>query len=98
MEFKISKELFDTNAQEIVTNGSSSKAAIATSTVMKLTVEREPTKLEFARNMLFFIGLIQNVFLDNSFSGTSTKTSSSDSNNLFFHLVLNSKSILGEME
>ena len=70
MEFKISKELFDSNAQEeqsnigesIKTSTSCTKASSA-ATVMKLTVERDPSKLEFAKNMLFFIGLINYTLL-----------------------------------
>ena len=65
MEYKISKELFDTNAQEGEVESHvdvpSNKASAAT--VMKLTVEREPSKLEFAKNMLFFIGLINYTLL-----------------------------------
>lgn len=61
-EFRITKQLFDASAkgdEPLIAGSAKSDSA----TMLKLTVERHPSKLQFAKNMIHIIGLMKQVTL-----------------------------------
>lgn len=67
MEFKITKQLFGTSASDETPRdqdeSTKTTKPVSSPTTMKITVERDPSKLYFARNMLTLISLMNGVVL-----------------------------------